>query len=105
MTAMRERFKDDKAKQQAGADGMYKKGKINPLAGCLRSRLQIPVFFSLYKVLFVTNRNAARAVLRLDPRSVGARPRPIFSTVRPHFRSDPTVLPVVGSFLHVGAGA
>ena len=33
---------------------LYKKEKINPLAGCLPILIQIPVFFSLYKVLFVT---------------------------------------------------
>jgi YidC/Oxa1 family membrane protein insertase len=54
MEKLRERFKDDKAKQQQELMGLYKKQKINPLAGCLPIVLQIPVFFALYKVLFVT---------------------------------------------------
>ena len=51
---MRERFPDDKARQQQEIMAMYKKVGANPLAGCLPIVIQIPVFFSLYKVLFVT---------------------------------------------------
>ena len=54
MTALRERYPDDKVKQQQELMELYKKEKINPLAGCLPIVIQIPVFFSLYKVLFVT---------------------------------------------------
>ncbi len=54
MAELRERYKDDRAKQQQGLMELYKKEKINPLAGCLPVVIQIPVFFSLYKVLFVT---------------------------------------------------
>ncbi|HTW52630.1 MAG TPA: membrane protein insertase YidC [Stellaceae bacterium] len=54
MAKIRERFPDDKAKQQQEIMGMYKKVGANPLAGCLPIVIQIPVFFSLYKVLFVT---------------------------------------------------
>ncbi|KZL15505.1 membrane protein insertase YidC [Pseudovibrio sp. Ad26] len=54
MTEIREKFKDDKQKQQQAMMELYKKEKINPLAGCLPMVIQIPVFFSLYKVLFVT---------------------------------------------------
>jgi YidC/Oxa1 family membrane protein insertase len=54
MEKLRERFKDDRAKQQQELMALYKKEKINPLAGCLPILLQIPVFFALYKVLFVT---------------------------------------------------
>jgi len=54
LTELRERFKDDKAAQQKAMMELYKKEKINPLAGCLPILLQIPVFFSLYKVLYVT---------------------------------------------------
>ena len=53
---------------------LYKRVGANPLAGCLPIVIQIPVFFSLYKVLLRHHRDAPRAVLRLDPRSVGARP-------------------------------
>ena len=54
MVAIRERYPDDKVKQQQALMELYKKEKINPLAGCLPILVQIPVFFSLYKVLFVT---------------------------------------------------
>ena len=54
MAALRERYPDDKVKQQQELMALYKKEKINPLAGCLPIAIQIPVFFSLYKVLFVT---------------------------------------------------
>jgi YidC/Oxa1 family membrane protein insertase len=54
MTEIRDRYKDDKQKQQQALMELYKKEKINPLAGCLPVLIQIPVFFALYKVLFVT---------------------------------------------------
>jgi len=54
MTALRERFPDDKMKQQQEMMALYKREKINPAAGCWPVLIQIPVFFALYKVLFVT---------------------------------------------------
>ena len=54
LAALKERYPDDKVKQQQEMMEIYKKEKINPIAGCLPVVLQIPVFFSLYKVLFVT---------------------------------------------------
>jgi YidC/Oxa1 family membrane protein insertase len=54
MMAIRERYGDDKMKQQQALMELYKKEKINPLAGCLPILVQIPVFFALYKVLFIT---------------------------------------------------
>ena len=54
VTALRERYKNDRAKQQQAMLEIYKKEKINPVAGCWPILIQIPVFFSLYKVLFVT---------------------------------------------------
>ena len=54
MTAMRERFKDDPQKMQSEMMTMYKAEKVNPASGCLPMVVQIPVFFSLYKVIFVT---------------------------------------------------
>ena len=54
MQKIRERFPDDKARQQQEMMEMYKRVGANPVAGCLPIVLQIPVFFSLYKVLFVT---------------------------------------------------
>jgi len=54
MTEIRERYKDDPAKAQAEMMAMYRTEKINPASGCLPILIQIPVFFALYKVLFVT---------------------------------------------------
>jgi len=54
MTALRERFADDKVKQQQEMMALYKREKINPAAGCWPMVVQIPIFFSLYKVLYIT---------------------------------------------------
>jgi len=54
MTAMRERFGDDKQRLNQEMMALYKKHQVNPLSGCFPIVLQIPVFFSLYKTLFVT---------------------------------------------------
>lgn len=54
MAAIKEQYPDDKVKQQQALMELYKREKINPVAGCLPVIIQIPVFFSLYKVLFVT---------------------------------------------------
>jgi len=54
MTAIRERFGDDRQAQQKAMMELYKKEKINPAAGCWPVLIQIPVFFALYKVIYVT---------------------------------------------------
>ncbi|MDX2266326.1 MAG: membrane protein insertase YidC [Hyphomicrobiales bacterium] len=54
MLRIRERYKDDKMRQQQEMMALYKKEKVNPLSGCLPVLIQIPVFFALYKVLFIT---------------------------------------------------
>ncbi len=54
MKALRERHADDKQKMQQEMMAMYKREKVNPASGCLPILIQIPVFFALYKVLFVT---------------------------------------------------
>jgi YidC/Oxa1 family membrane protein insertase len=54
MERIRDRYKDDRGRQQQELMALYQKEKINPLAGCLPILIQIPVFFALYKVLFVT---------------------------------------------------
>ncbi len=54
MKAMQERYKDDRQKLQQEMMAFYKKEKINPLAGCLPIVIQMPIFFALYKVLYVT---------------------------------------------------
>ena len=54
MTALKEQFKDEPQKLQSAMMQLYKAEKVNPASGCLPMLVQIPVFFSLYKVIFVT---------------------------------------------------
>ncbi len=54
MTEIRQRYKNDKLKMQQEIMSLYKTEKVNPLSGCLPILVQIPIFFALYKVLFVT---------------------------------------------------
>ena len=95
MLAIRERFADDKMKQQQAMMDLYKKEKINPMAGCLPVLIQIPVFFALYKVLFVT---------------IEMRHAPFFGWIKDLSAQDPTnlfnlfgLIPVqMPEFLHLG---
>jgi YidC/Oxa1 family membrane protein insertase len=54
MEKIKERVGDDKMKMQQEMIALYKREKVNPASGCLPILLQIPIFFSLYKVIFVT---------------------------------------------------
>ncbi len=93
--ALRERYKDDQPRIQQEMMQLYKKQKINPMAGCLPIALQIPVFFALYKVLFVT---------------IDMRHAPFYGWIKDLSAPDPTtvfnlfgLLPfAVPDFLHVG---
>ena len=102
MMAIRERYADDKMKQQQALMELYKKEKINPLAGCLPILIQMPVFFALYKVLFVT---------------IEMRHAPFYGWIKDLSAPDPTnlfnlfgLMPVrpdassrcIGQFLHLG---
>ena len=95
MEALRERFKDDKPRQQQEVMELYKKEKINPLAGCLPVLIQIPVFFALYKVLFI---------------SIDMRHAPFYGWIKDLSAPDPTtlfnlfgLLPFTPpDFLHIG---
>ena len=102
MVAIRERYADDKMKQQQAMMELYKKEKVNPVAGCLPILVQVPVFFALYKVLFIT---------------IEMRQAPFFGWIKDLSAPDPTTvfnlfglipwdpahLPVVGPFLMLGA--
>ena len=101
MTAIRERYADDKAKQQQELMELYRKEKINPLAGCLPIAIQIPVFFSLYKVLFVTIEMRHAPFFGWIHDLSAQDPTNIF-TLFGLIPVDPTVLPVIGQFLHLG---
>jgi YidC/Oxa1 family membrane protein insertase len=101
MAMIKERYGDDKAKQQQAMMELYKKEQINPVAGCLPIAIQIPVFFSLYKVLFITiEMRQAPFFGWIHDLSV-ADPTNIF-TLGGLIPFDPTILPLVGSFLHLG---
>jgi YidC/Oxa1 family membrane protein insertase len=75
MLEIRERYKDDRAKQQQALMELYKTEKINPVAGCWPMLIQVPVFFALYKVLFVT---------------IEMRHAPFFGWIRDLAAPDPT---------------
>ena len=101
LALLKERHPDDKVKQQQEMMAIYKREKINPVAGCLPMVIQIPVFFALYKVIFITieMRQAPffgwiRDLSQPDPTNVFN----LFG-ILPY---DPTHLPVVGHFLAIG---
>jgi YidC/Oxa1 family membrane protein insertase len=101
MNALRERYPNDKQKQQQELMELYKREKINPVAGCLPMVIQIPVFFALYKVIFVTieMRHAPffgwiRDLSAPDPTNIFN----LFGLLP----FDPTQVPVVGHFLWLG---
>jgi YidC/Oxa1 family membrane protein insertase len=99
--ALRDRFPDDKQKQQMEVMALYKREKINPLSGCLPVLIQIPVFFSLYKVLVITieMRQAPffgwiKDLSRPDPTNVFN----LFGLIP----FDPTQMPMFGPYLAIG---
>ncbi len=101
MKMIKERYPDDKSKQQQAMMELYKKEQINPIAGCLPIAIQIPVFFSLYKVLFITIEMRHAPFYGWIHDLSAPDPTNIF-TLGGLIPFDPTVLPMVGSFLHLG---
>lgn len=99
MEEIKKRFKDDPQKQQQETMALYQREKINPLAGCLPILVQIPVFYALYKVLFVT------IEMRHAPffgwiRDLSARDPSTIWTLFGIIPWDPASLPVLGSLLN-----
>jgi YidC/Oxa1 family membrane protein insertase len=101
MQEIRERYKDDPTKAQTEMMALYRSEKVNPASGCLPILIQIPVFFALYKVLFVT---------------IEMRHAPFFGWIRDLSAPDPTnlfnlfgLLPYdptqISAFLHMPAWA
>ncbi|TPW30151.1 membrane protein insertase YidC [Martelella alba] len=96
MTELKEQYGDDRMGLQKAMMELYKKEKINPVAGCWPVLLQIPIFFSLYKVLYVT---------------IEMRHAPFFGWIQDLSAPDPTtvfnlfgLLPYnVPAALHIGA--
>ncbi len=74
---IRERYKDDRAKMNQEMFALYREKKINPAAGCIPILIQIPIFFALYKVLFV---------------SIEMRHAPFFGWIKDLSAPDPTSL-------------
>jgi YidC/Oxa1 family membrane protein insertase len=101
MMAIRERYGDDKMKQQQAMMELYKKEKINPVAGCLPILVQIPVFFALYKVLFVTIEMRHAPFFGWIKDLSAPDPLTVFNLFG-LIPWDPTVIPVIGPFLHLG---
>ena len=101
MAMIKERYADDKMKQQQAMMELYKKEQINPIAGCLPIAIQIPVFFSLYKVLFITIEMRHAPFYGWIHDLSAPDPTNIF-TLGGLLPFDPTILPVIGSFLHLG---
>jgi YidC/Oxa1 family membrane protein insertase len=95
MVEIREKYADDKMKQQQAMMELYKTEKINPIAGCWPVVIQIPVFFALYKVLYIT---------------IEMRHAPFFGWIQDLAAPDPTslfnlfgLLPfAVPTLLHIG---
>ncbi len=97
---LQERFGDDKTKQQQEMMALYKKEKMNPMAGCLPIFIQMPIFFALYKTLFVTMELRHQPFLYIQ--DLAARdPTTVFNLfgLLPY---DPMMVPVIGSFLGIG---
>jgi len=96
MMKLRERYADDKQRLNQELMALYRNQKVNPAAGCLPILVQIPVFFALYKVLFV---------------SIEMRHAPFFGWIRDLSAPDPTnIFELFGllpwdapEFLHFGA--
>ena len=101
MAMIKERYADDRMKQQQAMMELYKKEQINPIAGCLPIAIQIPVFFSLYKVLFITIEMRHAPFYGWIHDLSSADPTNIF-TLGGLIPIDPSIVPVVGSFLHLG---
>jgi YidC/Oxa1 family membrane protein insertase len=101
MMAIRERFADDKMKQQQAMMELYKKEKVNPVAGCLPMVIQIPVFFSLYKVLFITIEMRHAPFFGWIKDLSAPDPLTVFNLFG-LIPWDPAVVPVIGSFLLLG---
>ncbi|MCF6343997.1 MAG: membrane protein insertase YidC [Devosiaceae bacterium] len=101
MKALQARYKDDKMEQQKAVMELYKREKISPLSGCWPMLIQIPVFFSLYKVLFVTIEMRHAPFFGWIVDLAAPDPTRIFNLLGllPY---DPINVPLIGTFLAIG---
>lgn len=101
MKSIQERLKDDRPAQQQAMMELYKKEKINPLSGCWPILIQIPVFFALYTVIFISLEMRHAPFFGWIQDLAAPDPTNIF-TLFGLIPWTPTALPVIGSFLHLG---
>ncbi len=101
LAALKEKYPDDKVKQQQEMMEIYKKEKINPIAGCLPILIQIPVFFSLYKVLFVTIEMRHAPFFGWIKDLSAPDPTNLFNLFG-LINFDPTTVPFFGHYLALG---
>jgi YidC/Oxa1 family membrane protein insertase len=101
MKALQERFKDDRAGQQQAMMELYKREKINPLSGCWPVLVQIPVFFSLYTVIFISLEMRHAPFFGWIQDLAAQDPTNVF-TLFGLIPWNPTALPLVGGLLHLG---
>jgi YidC/Oxa1 family membrane protein insertase len=101
MKSIQDRFKDDRVAQQQAMMELYKKEKINPLAGCWPVLIQVPVFFSLYTVLFISLEMRHAPFFGWIVDLAAPDPTNVF-TLFGLIPWDPTALPFIGNLLHLG---
>jgi YidC/Oxa1 family membrane protein insertase len=101
MLQIRERYANDKQKQQLEMMELYKREKINPVAGCLPVIVQIPVFFALYKVIFITLEIRHAPFFGWIKDLSAADPTNLFNLFG-LLPFDPTLIPMIGPFLAIG---
>jgi len=97
MEELKKRFKDDPVKQQQETMALYQREKVNPLAGCLPILLQIPVFYSLYKVLNISIEMRHAPFLNFS--DLSARDPTTILNLFGLIPWNPASVPYIGSFL------
>ena len=102
MQALRERFKDDPQKMQQEMMAMYRAEKVNPASGCLPMIVQIPVFISLYVVIYTTIEMRQAPFFGWIHDLSAVDPTNIFNLFG-LLPFDPTAIPGIGGWLHLGA--
>ncbi|MEQ1769317.1 MAG: membrane protein insertase YidC [Devosia sp.] len=101
MKSIQDRFKEDRAAQQQAMMELYKREKINPLAGCWPILVQIPVFFSLYTVLFISLEMRHAPFIGWIQDLAAPDPTNLF-TLFGLIPWNPTAVPFIGGLLHLG---
>jgi YidC/Oxa1 family membrane protein insertase len=101
LVRLKERYGDDRMRQQQAMMELYKKEKVNPASGCLPILVQIPVFFALYKVLFVTIEMRHAPFFGWIKDLSAPDPTNIFNLFG-LLPFDPSQVPVVGHLLMIG---